>query len=370
MANPFNTPSAPMGPSSGSGYRGPGSELGSPGRGGWTWDPDADARFSERNGIDPTTGMLTGPDPLPPAGSALQWQGAHNRGVWNYQQSLMRSGIGYAQGALGLLQSHRPGGGAAIESGIYQGLAGLEFQRAAMTQPLDLLGDFRRDETARARMQANRAQERALGVQIATTAAMVGLAATGVGAAAVPALAAGLGSAAGAYAAGQSRTANDPGARDPYADSQQQKPGGPGAASPYGGGGGGAPAAGPGPTMQVGDMTMRTPRDPAMQSQGAPGAMQPQGMPQQQGQGQQPGGGQKQVQQGGGGGAMGMGAPPVGLDGNFMPIAYAANNAAQLAHPVQQLAVSRAAVAAVEGDVFFQTFGAAVNLRWRQRLAG
>lgn len=140
------------------------------------------AKWQQQNTIDPNTGLLVGPSPLPPADMARVYQALHDRGVWLYRQRLMQMGIGrlqqgnqsaqrYMQGALGLLQSYRAGGSAALEAGIYNQLgsfaqnaganeANAYFQQAAQTQPLDLLGDLRRKEIADAQGRADRAADR------------------------------------------------------------------------------------------------------------------------------------------------------------------------------------------------------------------
>ena len=344
------------------GYQGPGSQYGTPQDSGWTWNPGAGQQFSQNNQINPNTGMFyPGQEGgLVPANVALQYQALSDQGIWRSRQAMMRSGINYARGALGLLQSFRPGGGATIESGQYNQLAGLEFNRAQMTQPLDLLGDYRRHETAVARQQANRAQERQLAVQIAATAA--GLAFGGVGA---------LGSAAGMASTFMQQGA---GSYNQSADTASQQHGqqvaqmgqnpmqGPqqppstfGPGLPQSGGGGG----------QAGGTFQAQSSAPGQQgAQPAQGGQQ--GQPGAQGQGA----GGKSIQgQPGQAGGQAMGMPTVGSNGDFSPLAYAATGVGGLAHPIQQMALTRATAQMVEDDPFYATFSAAVNARWQQRLS-
>lgn len=139
-----------------------------------TWRDNAASRWLDNASQDPNTGIWNGPTPLPPWSIARNVQAAHDRAIWQYRQRLMQQGIGrlragtqFAQGALGLLQSFRPGGSAALEANIYgqvgqmtQNEAGGYFQQAQQTQPLDYLGDLRRHESALAQQRANRANER------------------------------------------------------------------------------------------------------------------------------------------------------------------------------------------------------------------
>jgi len=139
------------------------------------WKPGAVDRWTGDHYIDPETGLLTGPYPLPPASVARGYQALHDRAIWERRQRYMdqaqttlRDATAYQQGALGLLQSYRAGGSSAIEAGIYNQVAGGRraeaagyFQQAQMTQPLDLLGDLRREEGAKAAGRAERANERA-----------------------------------------------------------------------------------------------------------------------------------------------------------------------------------------------------------------
>lgn len=344
-------------------YTGAGSQYGSPRPNGWTWGPDAASRFAQNNQIDPNTGMFyPGQEGgLVPWQVGLQYQALSDQGIWRSRQNMMRSGINYARGALGLLQSFRPGGGATIEAGQYNTLAGLEFNRAQMTQPLDLLGDYRREEMASARRQANRAQERQLAVQIAATAATAAFG--GVGG-----IFAGAAGAMGAAAANRNNTQTPNNQAYPQGQQTQSAYQSPGA--PMAGPSAYDPSVGPqGPMspMGAGGQTQQSTLGQEQQNSQAPKAATPQG--QQQGgepgqeQGFRQGAGEQAV-----GAPGGVGTPTVGANGDFTPVAYAANAAMQLPHPIQQLALSRAAASMIESDPFYATLTTAVNRRWAQRM--
>ena len=145
----------------------------------------------QNNRINPNTGLLEGDFPFVPHTYARQIQMEADMVAERRRQSMMQGGINYMQGATGLLQSYRPGGSAALESGIYQQTAGLMFERARMTQPLDYMSDLRRQEQDEAASRARRAERRSQYVQIGTTLATIAAGALtgGAGAAAVAGIA-------------------------------------------------------------------------------------------------------------------------------------------------------------------------------------
>lgn len=351
--------------------------YGAPGRGGYTWGPDAANRFLAENPIDPTTGLPTGPGQygLIPHEIALQYQAAHNTKIWELRQRMMRGGLAYGRGALNLQQSFRQGGGAAIEAGTYQGLMGGKFQQAAMTEPLDLLGDYRREQESQARMKSNRAAERQLAVQTIGTigAIAAGFATGGAGFALLPALTAGM----NAYGAHQNRQAVEASARAGYDNGQTPRgPSGPGGYNPQMPPGmsgppmppSGGAQGGPLPGTPGGPIGAPPPGGPqglgASQSQLAPD--QPQGGASSPGGQDQPVGSQQG--QAGGAGGVGMGSPAVGADGNFTPVAYAMNGAATAQHPIQNALMMKQVADSVESDPFYPAFHAAVNARFAEMM--
>lgn len=310
-----------------------------------TWADDAHSRYNREHGIDTNTGGITGPLGPVPAGLAQQWQAAHDQAVWNARNRMSREALRMAQGGVGLMSSYRSGGGASVLSGGYQNLGQMQLQRAQMMQPLDLLGDYRRDTLARA-AGAGR-DEAAWGAGLQAVGAILSIAAPGIGTAAGAALAAGGGYLAGQGASKQNAAMARAGAVN---------------GGTFGGGGGGAQAGAfaaalqaaqgigrsmggqgeagykdydsiPPPTPGSIPQTPRAdspmynwpmerspnaPQDPygaTMQSQGAGGAQ----AGQQKSMGQQPG------QQGAGLGGM---PSVVGTDGVFSPTAYAAHGMA------------------------------------------
>jgi len=97
--------------------------------------------------------------PMPRGGEMpLEYQYEANRrteqrrqALWGDAQNTMRQG-------LDLLQSYRPGGAAAIASGMYGQRAGLYGQQAQTLESPDLLIDWRRDKQAKADIEARRLQ--------------------------------------------------------------------------------------------------------------------------------------------------------------------------------------------------------------------
>lgn len=361
-------------------YTGPGSQYGRPTDAGWQWNKGAGTQFANENPIDPNTGMFEpGKGGLVPHNVALQMQALSDQGIWRSRQAMMRSGMNYAKGALGLLQSFRPGGGATLESGIYNQLGMMEFQRAQQTDYLDLLGDYRRQREDQARRSAKKAQDKAMYTQIAT--AVIGAGAMlATGGAAAPAVMA-MGAAGSAAAANRSQASTiSPGA----AQALQQQ--GTQTAVPNVANIGAQPrAAGSmSPTGPYSDGYAYPQNPPIFQSQMAPG-----GQPQQAGAGTQNvsiggageggggmagasgaqagGGGMKQLAQPGQA-AVGMSGPMVGVDGDFSPTAYAAHAARSYGDAPMQALASASAASMMDNDPFFETISFAVNNRWNQRL--
>lgn len=357
------------------------------------WRDNANETWWRDHQLNPETGLFDGPYPLPPAGIARGVQALHDRAIWQYRQRLMqqgqarlRGGTQYAQGALGLLQSYRPGGSAALEAGVYQNAGRMMqqegagyFQQAQMTQPLDMLSDLRRHEDVMAARRADRANERMMIAGIIGGAAQT-YAMTNYG---------------GGEGAGQRFSGGDGG-------QAIRTPGG-----GDGGGGGGQPGGdslaaslereagqpvvqGPNP-LQGGQQPGQQPG----QQQGSPfqGAAQ-QGQQTQQGLPYEPfsqatpggpggggtgaGGGQggRMGSQPGGGAGAGpamptmMGGAP-GIDGNFSSASFAAAAAASpvaQASPMARISLSHYIADLYESDPFFQTLPYAINSRWRERV--
>lgn len=371
-------------------YTGPGNQYGRPTSGGWKWKAGAGTKFANENQINPNTGMFEpGQGGLVPWNVALQMQAQSDQGIWRNKQAMMRSGMNYAKGALGLLQSFRPGGGATLEAGIYNQLGMMEFQRAAQTDYLDLLGDYRRQREDKARRDAKKAADRAMYTQIAT--AVIGAGAMiATGGAAAPAVIPAMAGALGAAAAGQGGAAGQSTVSPGAAQAMQGMGAGPvpnvaNIQQPAGGGGG---MSGPGPSGPV-------PSGAAAPNQFDVGLANRLGQPYgsqasggQRGQlqnvsmgaglqdigggpavaGKSAGGGVSAKGQQQGGAAVLGGGPLVGADGDFSPVAYAANGARSYSDlPMQALTASSAADM-MDNDPFFSTMTYAVNQRWNQRL--
>lgn len=173
------------------------------------WNPGAGQAYGRLQQVDPRTGQLSMPG-LVPADQALRVQALHEQGVYNYRQDLMRGASEYLRGALGHLQSFRPGGAAALESGLYGQMAQTNLARAQLTEPMDLTADYQRHAAHQARKAAKKAATAQMAVQIAGIGASLisGGAAAGTLA---PTIAGGLsGAIAGTNAAGQQGGAGQP----------------------------------------------------------------------------------------------------------------------------------------------------------------
>lgn len=109
------------------------------------WADDATARYNREHSIDPRTGGITGPLGMIPHQIAQQWQAAHDQAVWNARNRMGLDALRMSQGAAGLLSSYRAGGASALYGNVHGQMANLQMQRANMMQPLDLLGDYRRE---------------------------------------------------------------------------------------------------------------------------------------------------------------------------------------------------------------------------------
>lgn len=352
-----------------------------PNRPGWTardngitWDPGAADLVQGRTRIDPTTGSLIGPDSLIPHQLGLQYQAEHDRRIFDYRQRLMADAQRYGEGALGMMQSFRPGGGAAIEAGQYNTLAQIQLNRAQLTQPMDLLGDYRRHEQAIARQKANRQAERTLAIQGTIAAASIA-AAPFTGGLSLLALggAAGLGQR--QQAPQQPGGGQQPQAAPTAPGSLPATPGVMGAS----GGGGAAAAASEGQAGPAGGATSMGLYSGA-EGGGAGGGMKR--VAQAQGAGFGGPGGASQQGAGGfgaasggpgmGAGRGGMGAgtgvgPSVGSDGVFTTQAYAAAAAAQVDPILDALVMSQAADQ-VDDDPFYSSYSFAVNARLAERM--
>lgn len=336
---------------------------------GITWNPGAAQTVQGRTSIDPNTGALVGPDSLIPHQLGLQYQAEHDRRVWDYRQRLMRDANSYGQGALGLMQSFRPGGGATLEAGQYNNLAQIQLNRAQLTTPMDLLGDYRRHTQAVAQQKANRAAERQMAVQVGVAIAGLGAAAI-TGGATLPAAIGAIGNVAAASMTPGGQ-ANVDANQGPQAIPGQGQPM-PGILQP--GGDQSAPGQAPG---QAGGMapgqapavgTQGTSGQQAVQPGTQPGRKRVAGPPGGGGPGGPGGQGGPQAAGAGGGGLNFGGGGGPGADGVFTPTAYATFGASQQ-NPVQRAILSSQLAQQLDDDPFYDSFSFAVNARFAQRMA-
>jgi hypothetical protein len=325
-------------------------------RPGHSWNQGADEAYNQQQTMD-ETGAL-GIQGSVPAGVALNWQDRHNQTVWNFQQRLLGASTGYLRGALGDLQRFRPGGAAALQSGVYGQLSQNLMNRAQLTQPMDLLGDYRRHEAHQARKAAKKAAMFALGGQLAGAA--IGAAAGGPAGAQMGAQ---QGAAIGTMASGEAG----------YAASGQPppsgQPGGMGGPGAVGGGVGGQVGMQAGmqqngvqPPPGTGQATIAPPGQAPGAPGGAPGGIPapgPGATPAGPGGGEdQQGGGPQARQAMGGGGTMGFGS-----NGDFSPLTLATMAAGEAypEQPMVKLALQEYLVESVERDPDWQALGAAVR---------
>lgn len=336
-----------------------------------TWREGANQLWEAEHGIDPRTGDITGPAGPIPGGIGLKWQAVHDQMVWRARNRMAQDALRYAQGATGLMSSYRAGGGAAIQSNVYGNLANVQMNRAQMMQPMDLLGDYRRDQLARAG-RSGRSES------------TIGMALQGLGA--VLSVVPGLNVVGAALAVGGGALAGSGNARQAASIARAQ-----GGGSTYGGGGGanggfnmqGVQQLGQAVGQQFagsGSQAIGGPSNAELNNMvGQPGAFGPgqaagsgpsvapapgiagstgpgtffaesQGQGQAQGQAMQPQGGQ---QSGGmSGGMKQMGPPPVvGADGRFDPLAYAQHGAMTAMAPQHmQLALSENLASHIQDD--------------------
>lgn len=333
------------------------------GKAGNTWASGSEERYEREHGLDPATGGVTGPLGPVPAGLGLKWQAAHDQAVWNARFRMGLDALRFAQGATGLLTSFRRGGGSALEAGVYSNLAQVQLQRAAMHQPLDLLGDYRRDVLARAG-RAGRT-ESTVGMVLQGVGAVASIFAPYIG---LPLMAAGSavsqrgaqkqqGSIAAAQAAAGGggyapQTQQGGGSMQTIAQLAGAMQG----LAGTGGSGGGAPSGGT--ALDFYQSNAQSGWTPA--SQGGGGAL-PQTL--QQGPGEMPSGDRPEGGPQAQGGPAGGGMPPVvGADGVFLPNAYARNAVATSPVPdVMQVALSERMAEQISQDPTFALLSMAID---------
>lgn len=116
--------------------------------------------------FDPQTGYPVGQYGPPSARVALGYQYMADQATAQRRSAYFSSALGALQQGANVMASYRPGGAAALRSGLYQQQANLNYQIGTQQQSPDLLADYRRDAGAQAQEAANRAAERqtALGV--------------------------------------------------------------------------------------------------------------------------------------------------------------------------------------------------------------
>lgn len=363
------------------------------------WRAGAVENWSRDHRVNPETGMLEGPYPLPPWQIAMGIQAQVDRATYRRREGYMddaqrrlADATRFQQGALGLLSSYRAGGSSALESGIYNQVAGGMraeaaggFERAGMTQPLDVMGDYRRHEGAIAARRADRANERAF------IAALVGSGTTAYA----------------AYAGGQGGQQTQASQR--FGGGQQVQGGNSGGLGASTSSGGLASTLEPEVAEQDGQTAIAGTLEPSQptvagpssgpmagggagagQQQGSPfeGGVDAQTQPFGPGAGAAPGAPQPSAggpagQPAAGGGApgvgaggAGVGAPPSmpGVDRDFSPDSFAAAAAADVFDSpfsgMLRTSLNHYLVDLYESDGFYQSLPSAINSRWSDRMQG
>ena len=153
--------------------------------------PGQEHRTPDQLRWDPTTGMPINAAGPPANEVALQYQYKSQELIRQRQQALWGDAANVLGQGADLLQSYRPGGSAALASGIYGQRANVyQNQAASLTEP-DLMSIYREDK----QIQAERAARRARNLQIGLGIAQMGASLIGGGMAG--------GAAAGGLSAGQ-----------------------------------------------------------------------------------------------------------------------------------------------------------------------
>ena len=257
--------------------------------------------------FDPNTGLGTSETALPSADIAPEVQARQDRLMRRLQQQKLADATDTTRGALGLMQSFRPGGGAALEAGIYGQVAASQRAEAAGFQPLDMMYNKRQSEADRAQARADKASKRSF---LADVISGVG---TVVGGIYGGAAGAAVGSQAGELVGGVQLAPDEPGAQSGAAAAPPQMTAGPVSVDPAG-----APAA------------TGTPARPDA----------PQGQ-------------------------LGIGADAPGASGDFSAASFAAASSRSYQDPMQgsvmQMAMNDAIADIYESDPFYPAFSSAVN---------
>ena len=152
--------------------------------------PGYERRSADQVQWDPVTGMPINTAGPPAHEVALQYQYRSQELIRQRQQALWGDAQNTMGQAAGLLSSYRPGGSAALGSGVYSSKAGLfANQAASLTEP-DLMSAYREDQQIRAEREARRARNLQMGMSLLGLGAQVAGAVAGapVAGAATPAV--------------------------------------------------------------------------------------------------------------------------------------------------------------------------------------
>lgn len=141
--------------------------------------PGQERRSPDQLQWDPITGMPINANGPPSNDQALAYQYKAQELIRRRQQALWGDAANSIQQGIGLMTSYRPGGSAALASGLYQSRANVFQNQAASLEEPDLMSIYREDK----QIQADREARRARNMQFAMSAAgiVAGIATGGAG---------------------------------------------------------------------------------------------------------------------------------------------------------------------------------------------
>lgn len=147
-----------------------------------TPDPNLEFRDPDQMQWDPITGMPIGMRGPPSHEVALKYQYRAQELTRRRQQALWGDAQNVMMGARNLLQSYRPGGSAALASGVFGQQAGLYASQAQSLEEPDLMAGARQNAEIQAAREAKRARNLQIGLGIVQAGATLGASAIAAGA--------------------------------------------------------------------------------------------------------------------------------------------------------------------------------------------
>lgn len=140
--------------------------------------PGQERRSPDQLQWDPYTGMPINANGPPSNDQALAYQYRAQEIIRRRQNALWGDAANSIQQGIGLMSSYRPGGSAALASGLFQSKAGVYQNQASQLEEPDLLSVYREDK----QIQADRAARRARNLQFGLGIIQAGASAAGAAA--------------------------------------------------------------------------------------------------------------------------------------------------------------------------------------------